>query len=493
MSLATDVLGFFRRRGKMLDNVPAAPPVAPPLEQIQPQPQTRDIDLGKTEKRDFDLKSQEALRLFVFGNSSKSGVSVNDTSLLSIPPMYGAIGYIKDGMAMLDRKVMRKLKAGGNEDATDHPLHHLVNNAPHPYYTWFDLISAWVANACLGNGYIWIHWNELTMRPETLELIPSGLCWPSLVDGQLWYDISGDINGRIVAARVPYTDILHLRGFSLNAMTGRPLSIQHRTSLAAAIASMEYTESILGNGARPSLALKMNQPLDDTERANLRANIMAELSGTDKAGIPLILDEGMDVQYLQWSPQEVAYLDYAKLTADQATMITKVPADLLFSTGTGTYGSALQRNQNFLTHCLGPWREKIEETVNTRLFWESEKRSKKVFFMFDSSVFLRMDAQTEANVATVLVGNSIITPNEARARLGLNPVEGGDVLYGNINMIPVGDIVNVAMAKYLSSKGEALQGQQSEKPKTSESLDGVGAKTDPENQKNPNFVQDGSL
>ena len=410
-----------------------------------------------TERRDYTLKSQDAIRLLVFGTPSLSGVAVNNDTLLSTTPAWRALSLIGNGIAMLDRKVKKKKKKGVR-DLDEHPIALLMAGRPHAHYTWFDMLFAWVVNAGLGNGYILIHWDYEIMRPWALEHIPQSMVWIEYdLAGNLWYRISGEINGRQVSRLVPSTDILHLKGLTTNAINGRQVALVHRPTFGSGIAAKQYTESIFGKGAHPSIAVKYSEPMTSTERKNAKTNFMAEQSGSDKAGEPLILDDGMDVKYLQWSPQDVALVDFSELNAEDCCRIWGIPREYMAIDSKGTYGAVSQKAQDLLTHCYSPWMEKIQEEINTKLFWNSEIGN--TYFEFDASMYMAMDKETEAKTLALLVAGKLMTPNEGRLKLGLKPMPGGDVLFGDINSLPLDSLVQVALAKYLSSAGEQLQGQ----------------------------------
>lgn len=411
------------------------------------------------EKRDFNLKSEEALRAFVYGYPTLSGATVNNDTILTVPPMFAAIRYISEGVAMMNRKSKRRKKNGFLVDDMKHPLSLFFRTTPHPNYTWYGLLQATIANACLGNGYLWIHWDEMTRRPAMLQHVPQGYVTPVYIEGEMYYQVTGVLDGVSVSEYVAPCDMIHIRGFSTTAISGKLAHLVHRPTFSAAIASQTYTEAIYGNSARPSLAIKYSQPLDPDEYNRAEKNLMDRIGGAERAGKPLILDDGMDIQYLQWSPTEVNNIDFSKLNIDMVSMITKVPRDILADTGTGTYGSALQRNQNFLTHCLGPWVEQIQEEFNRKLYWRSEYEAGKRFFVLDSEIFLRMDRKTEAEMVAKLVASSVMTPNEARLKMGLPPVPNGDQLFSNINNLPLENLVEVAKAKYLSAAGEKYDGE----------------------------------
>lgn len=431
-------------------SAPPAPVQATAAEAAAP------AEAGPREKRDFDLKSQEAQRLLVYGSPNVSGVAVNNESSLSLPPMFAAMRYISEGIAMLDR-VVKQRRPEGVYRAPEHPLQIFMNGRPHANYTWSDLIRAWVNNAILGNGYIVVHRDEWTMRPWALELIPQGNAWLEQDPrGALWLRISGELNGRQVSKIVPYSDVLHLKGFTMNGVNGKQMALVHQNTIGAGLAKTQYGASLFGNGCYPSIAVKYDEPLDREERKTVTKNLQDDIGGSRQAGTPLVLDDGMNVQYLQWSPIDVALVDFAKMNAEEVASITKVPFEMITPQKFGTRASAAQHNQNFLTHCLNPWLEGIQEEWSTKLFYTSEQGE--YFFEFDSSMYMATDKKTEAETLSILVEGKLLTPNEGRERLGLPPKPGGDDLYGDINTLPLENLVEVAIAKYLSAEGEKLRG-----------------------------------
>lgn len=424
-----------------------------PAAVVSPETQSQPV----TEKRTYYPNQP-----FPFLPVSPAGVAVTDESTLSLPPAFAAIRYISEGLAMLDRKVYK----GNGSLAPKHDLALFFNGKPHPYYTWFDFTAALITNACLGNGYARIYRDEFTMRPYALEHIPNTMCYPEYdYTGNLVYAINGYLNGRVICERVPYTDMIHIKGVTLNAMEGLQMTLVHRPTIGAGLASREYSEAIFGKRATPSIAVKYDQALDADDRKVLTDNIISEYGGAVNAGKPFILDDGMEIQYLQWTPNDVALIDFNDLTVRDCCRIFKVPADMMALDQKGTYGAKKSHSQDYLVHCLGPWREKVEEAFNSQLFYTSEFTSKSYYFGYDGSLYLEMDKETEAKVRkteaerlALMVASTLITPNEARKELGLAPVPDGDKLFGNINLLPLDQLVEVALAKYLSSEGEKARG-----------------------------------
>lgn len=450
-------------------SVPAAPVAtmaAPSLASAEPE--------KKKSKRSLSLADPRFWSYFNLGRTSLSNVDVTQTTSLGVPPFFCAVRFITEGIAMLDRGVKSETP-DGVVDAKDHPLHQFFNFRPHPNYSWFDLLCAWVTNACLGNGYIRMHMDYSTMRPMYYEHIPSIYCRPEYdYNGNLWYVVSGTLNGRTVIERLPPTEILHLKGLSLDGVLGMDMTQLHQATLATGIARQQYTESVLGKGARPSIAIKTDEDLDAEEVAAMEENVMNRIGGTENAGRPLILDSGQDVQYLQWSPLEAALDALARLNVEDVVRLTKVPRDFLGLETNGTLGAVVQRSQDMLTHCLGPWIEKIQEEISYKSFYYQEAYRRTAYFEFDTSMYLSLDPVAESQMLVAEVAGTVRTPNEVRAKKGLPPAPGGDELMVDINLLPISKAVEVALAKYLSSKGEQAR---------------AGASTDSEDANNQNDAE----
>lgn len=417
---------------------------------------------SKQEKRSITLADPRFWAYFGLGSQNLANVDVNINTSLSVPPFFCAVRYISEGVAMLDRKV-RTRTPQGIKDAEAHPLwDFFLGPRPHPYYTWSQFICALLTNACIGNGYARIHWDYMGMRPMYLEHIPNIFCKPDFDHtGRLWYVITGNINGSAISERVPPTEIIHIKGLSIDGILGYDTTVMHEKTLATGISRQVYENSVMGKQARPSIAIQQQEPLESAaEAATIEENIMRRMGGADNAGRPLVLDAGQTVQYLQWSPLEAALDKLSALNVEDVARITKVPRDLLALDTHGTYGAGVQRSKDFLLHCLLPWIEQIQEEFCSKLFWETESRGARTFFEFDTSMYVGLDKEAQSKILVAEVAGSIRTPNEARQALGLPAVADGDEIMVDINLLPMSKAVEIALAKYLSAQGEKFRGQQ---------------------------------
>ena len=83
-------------------------------------------------------------------------------------------------------------------------------------------------------------------------------------------------------------------------------------------------------------------------------------------------------------------------------------------------------NIQFLLQCIQPILTLIEEEMNRKLISPTERDS--IYIDFDETELLRTNKQSTATYLQLLVNSGIMTRNEARVQLGLNPVDGADKL-----------------------------------------------------------------
>jgi hypothetical protein len=80
--------------------------------------------------------------------------------------------------------------------------------------------------------------------------------------------------------------------------------------------------------------------------------------------------------------------------------------------------------------------KQYEEEITYKLLSRDDMESG-YFAKFNVSVILRADLATQITTLSTAVNSFLMTPNEARAKLDLGNVDGGDRLLGNGASIPV--------------------------------------------------------
>ena len=406
-------------------------------------PQTRNAT-GSYMTADFWASTQ-------FNAVSKAGATVNNETLLSVPPMFAAIRVVSTALAGLDAAVYRR---EGRRTTMDekHPVGRFLSGRVSPTYTRFDFFAALVANAMMGNGFARIYRDEETMRPIELEIIPSEFVTIEMDSaGGIWYRVSGQIGAKILNYVAADTEMLHLKGLTMNGIDGKQIRLVHKGTMGAALASQEFTEQFFGNGGHPSAVVTSRDPLTPAERLKLEGKIGDKVAGLKNAGGVLVLDTMEDYRAVQSTMADAMLIDFRHLTVDDTSRITGVPPHLLANLDRSTNNNIEYQSSEFVRYCLSAWGKKAQEEFTSKLFFEEEQGE--FVYKFDFNTLLMADADTEASYSRTAIQNAWKTPNEVRERYGLNPLPGGDQLLIQLNMVP------------LENLGEAQElGNQNPKP-----------------------------
>ena len=220
---------------------------------------------------------------------------------------------------------------------------------------------------------------------------------------------------------LPAEQILHLRAPNLTGLWGEsPVSLC-RVSMQLMAAQDQMALSAYSNGGNPKIALIHPGALPLEARQRLANDYEARHSGTANAGRPIVLSDGMRIERVS-STLDDAGLQAARLfSINDVARIYGVPPLMLGEAMAGNASGSLEwTGRQYVDHCLQPW-------ISA---WVGEIQSK-LASPFDSVAF-DVDGLKRPGLAETMaalrtgVEAGVITRNEARARLDLEPLEGLD-------------------------------------------------------------------
>jgi HK97 family phage portal protein len=121
-------------------------------------------------------------------------------------------------------------------------------------------------------------------------------------------------------------------------------------------------------------------------------------------------------------------LEQRKHQAEEVSRFTGVPRPLLMFDET-SWGSGIEQLGLFLvTYCLLPWFNAWEEVVAQSLLTEVEQMTH--YAKFNEAALLRGSLKDQAEFLAKALGGpgatGFMMPNEAREKMDMNPIEGGD-------------------------------------------------------------------
>ena len=341
---------------------------------------------------------------------------------MSLSTFYAAVNLVSNSIAMMPWKFKDD---ENNELPKSNYLYHLFDNS---IITRYNIIKNVVKDIILyGNGFIYIERDNETGQPKTLHYSPAN-------QTTIWYD---ELNHKLYYYNFTYldriddgTNYLHFYMNSDDGFIGKGVLkyaynvldiasvIQNATSSYYSTAGQQFG-IVSPNGPLPEVGNQQKQ-LDKLvqkwEEAQMKANKGTVFFPSD----------------LKFTPMTNTAKDSALIEAREynavevGRFICNISPVLLGDLRHLAYNSLTESQREFVIHSLAPIVTMIEEQCNKKLIMPSKHC--KQFVDLDETSILANDAEKQANEVTTLTNSGIITPNEARKRLGLPPVDGGDAL-----------------------------------------------------------------
>lgn len=121
-----------------------------------------------------------------------------------------------------------------------------------------------------------------------------------------------------------------------------------------------------------------------------------------------------------------------------------MPIMVGYSDKSQTYASAEQMFLAHLTHCLMPWYERIQQSADVNLLTQQERQAGYYTKLLEAGL-IRGDLKSQGEYQYRMVTGGIMSRNESRSLMDLNPIAGLDDPLTPTNMtnnpsgLPAGD------------------------------------------------------
>ncbi|WP_235199454.1 phage portal protein [Sphingomonas sp. RIT328] len=382
--------------------------------------------------------------------TSTSGKTVNAANALTLSTVWACTRLVAGTISSLPLIVY---KDGPNETRSRfkaHPLYQLLQYSPNADQTALDFWQFMCVSLELwGNAYARI---ERGAGNRIVALTPVR---PELVKVRRADD--GSIRYRYVdagkAIDIGQDEMFHIRGFGGSPMGGLSTLSFGRQSFGLALATDEAAAQIYKNGLRPSgvLTTKDQRTLSKEQREDVYKYVVEPMAG-DNSGRPLVLEAGLEWKSIQMSSADAEVIQSRQFSVEDGCRWFGVPPHMVgHTTNTTSWGSGLeQQTIGFLIFTLRERLKRIEQAIIKQLLTPAERLTITVEFNFEG--LLRADSAARASFYSQMVQNGIMTRNEVRRLENLPPLDGGDDLTIQSNMIPAKQL-----GELTSASGEAAR------------------------------------
>jgi HK97 family phage portal protein len=389
------------------------------------------------------------------GYGYSASVEVTEQTALQVSAVWACIRLLSQTVASLPLLVYKKTDKG-RELAPDHWFAQLMENGPNQYQTRYEFWEHQVANLAL-HGNFYNKKTELAGKIRALLPLNPLQTETKLIGGKVVHLFSQDGNVAALAAG----SVWHAR-MNGDLIVGRsPLQFGRNLIGIAAAADLAVTK-IYANGGKRSGTVSFDRLLTPEQRAQIRQNFNGLTDGDERL---IVLEAGGTFDPISMSPQDIELLASRKFQVEEICRWFGVPSVLVNDTsGSTTWGSGIaELVTGFYKLNLRPYLEAIENSIQTHLFTDEDRKSYEVEFDFEG--LLRASQKDRFDGYRVGITSGLLTPNEARAMEWLPKIDGGDQLLIQGAMVPVKDAGKVpASPNPQPPQGEDTNGTQDTQP-----------------------------
>ena len=222
---------------------------------------------------------------------------------------------------------------------------------------------------------------------------------------------------------IPPGEIIHIRGYtpSPGSLNGVSLIQLHRDAIGSSVAMEKYEGDYFRNNAQPPFwftgAANQQQAKDALALHN------AEHQGSGNQWRAGALWGAMDVKAVPMSMADASFIEAKRMSIEDACRIWHWPHHLMELSGEQPIRNELWWTAMFIKFYMVERLRRIEKAFDADpdLF-----AGQPVYGRFVTEELERASEEVRASTWKNMIQGGVMTPNEARAREGLPPVEGGD-------------------------------------------------------------------
>ena len=207
-------------------------------------------------------------------------------------------------------------------------------------------------------------------------------------------------------------------------------------------ASQRYSTASFRNGTRPSMAITL--PPDYGGGGNIASEIREQVQqshgGVDQNFLTLVIGGGAQVQPLSHTAVEAELIEQRRLNFEEVCRVYDTAPQLLGDARNASYNTMTEVKKMLYQVTLLPWLDLMRTVINIQLI-EGEEEFAGYEVDFELRDLLRGSPSEELAAAVQAFANGILSLNEIRVMLGMQPLEGEEF---DKPMIPTNNLTPAA-------------------------------------------------
>ena len=383
---------------------------------------------------------------YVYGGDYGVNIANMDAAQLyrTQPNLRAVISFLADNAAQIPIKVYERASDTDRPRVLDSPAALLLQN-PNPDMTSYEF-KRWMYSDLL------LYERFLTLivpsknTPSGWELRPIPAAWIQSYKGASPFApqaiVIGTNNGT-GPIEVPADKFILFHGYDpTDPMRQYSRISALKETLHEQIESNGFRRQMWHRGGRfnayltrPKDVAPWSQPAFERFKETWEASWAGSEAG-EGGGLP-ILEDGMEIKTIQFNSRDAQWAESVKLSREDCAAVYHVNPGMIWPGSGQTYASARDNARALYNDCLAPTLMQATDRLNMALLprvGEPENH----YIAYD--ITIKTEGTYEEKIATLssAVGAPFLSRNEARARLDLPAIEGGDDLITPLNVLTGG-------------------------------------------------------
>jgi HK97 family phage portal protein len=218
-------------------------------------------------------------------------------------------------------------------------------------------------------------------------------------------------------------DMLHFMMWTRDGISGTSLLTYGQRVIDLANSAESTAKQFFDSGCQITGVLSFNGRVTDEQKNKIRAAWNNIHAGDNGSGLA-ILEGDSKFEKIAANSQESQLLETRQYNIAEIARLFNISPILLGDLSHTSYADIEQASIEFVQHTLLPYLTMIEIEMDRKLL----KNDNILYIDIDETALMKGTKTSLATYLSTLVANGIMTRNEARYILDLNPVEGGDNL-----------------------------------------------------------------
>jgi len=363
--------------------------------------------------------------LEAFAGAWQTNVEIRYDDVLSNHADFACRTLIASDISKLRIKLVQKDENGIWSETTN-PAYSPVLRKPNHFQNRIQFMESWVLSKLQRGNAVILKQRDGRGVVKALYVLDWTLVTPLVADdGSVFYQLRTDnLAGLPESVTVPAREIIHDRfNCFYHPLVG--LSPIFAGGLAAThgLAIQNDSTTFFQNGAQPGGILTAPAAISDETAKRLKEHWETNFSGKN-SGKVAVLGDGLKYEAMKAKAVDSQLIEQLKWTAEVVCSTYHVPPYKIGVGSMPTYNNVQALNIEYYSQCLQVLIEAIELCLD-----EGLGMGENIGTEFDVDNLLRMDTTALINAEKEAVGAGIKAPNEARKRLDLKPVAGGNSPY----------------------------------------------------------------